>query len=401
MKEFGRREYHNVLYLNFDEKPGLSGYFEQDLDPHRIIRTLSVVLDTNIDPNGTLMIFDEIQESDRALNSLKYFYENAPQYCIVAAGSFLGVATHGGFPVGKVDRLTLYPMTFCEFLEAMGKEAFADAVKQRDFPLIDGLAADYENLLKTYFYVGGMPKVVDSYVSRGNTAEISDLQNAILADYNADFSKHINPVNIPKVRMIWNSIPTHLAREKKKFIYKDMKPGARAYAFEDAMNWLFETRLVYKVSMTTNPALPLARNTDREAFKLYMLDIGLLGAKSGLDIKSLFEPNHDVFGEFKGALTEQFVCQELQASGICPLFYWTREKGAAEVDFLLQFENEAVPVEAKSNIHTKSKSLVVYIDEYHPARAVRTSLKKYGVKNGLYSIPLYMLGSFADILRQR
>ena len=395
----GSRE--NVLYLNFDEKPGLTRYFDQDLDPYRIIRTLCVVLDTDINPGGTLMIFDEIQESNRALNSLKYFYENAPQYHIAAAGSFLGVATHGGFPVGKVDRLTLYPMTLCEFLEAMGKGAFVNALKQRDFPLIDSLAADYENLLKIYFYVGGMPKVVNSYVTRGNTAEISALQNAILADYNADFSKHINPVNIPKVRMIWNSIPTHLAREKKKFIYKEMKPGARAYAFEDAMNWLFETRLVYKVSMTTDPALPLARNADRDAFKLYMLDIGLLGAKSGLDIKGLVEPGRNVFGEFKGALTEQFVCQELQTLEICPLFYWTREKGAAEVDFLLQFENEAVPIEVKANIHTKSKSLSVYIDQYHPAHAVRTSLKKYGIKNGQYSIPLYMIGSFADILRQR
>jgi predicted AAA+ superfamily ATPase len=325
MEEFGNNEYKNYLSLNFDKKPGLSAYFDGDISPVHIIRSLEQYFDTVISPQDTLIIFDEVQESSRALNSLKYFCEEAPQYHIIAAGSFLGIATHGGFPVGKVDRLTLYPLSFYEFLEGIGKGRYVETIKKQEFDLIRTASKDYAGFLKTYFYVGGMPKAVAAYAERENLREVRSIQNNILADYRDDFSKHITPVNTPKVEMIWNSIPRHLAKEKKKFVYKELKAGARAYAFEDAMNWLFDTKLVYKIVRTEENKLPLASYANEGTFKLYMLDIGLFGAKSALDISAMLEPNDTLFGIFNGAMTEQFVMQELNASGFA-LYYWGRER---------------------------------------------------------------------------
>jgi len=400
MEEFGRNEFRNVVALNFDRTPALSAYFDNDISPAHIIKTLEQHFDVAISPADTLVILDEIQESARALNSLKYFCEEAPQYHIIAAGSFLGVATYGSFPVGKVDRLTLYPFSFFEFLCGIGKERYVDAILNRDFGLIRSTSGDYEKFLKTYFIVGGMPKAVAAYAARENLREVRGIQNDILADYKDDFSKHISPLNTPKVEMIWNSIPRHLSKEKKKFVYKELKEGARAYSYEDAMNWLFATRLVYKVARTEENKLPPASYADDRTFKLYMLDIGLFNAKSGLDISALINPSDELFGIFNGAMTEQFVMQELVAAGHAP-YYWGREKGEAEVDFVVQWRNELVPVEVKSGIRKKSKSLDVYRQLYNPENAVRTTLRGFGAADGLYSVPLYMIANLGELISRK
>jgi predicted AAA+ superfamily ATPase len=397
MEEFGKSEYKKVISINFEKMPALSAYFDGDIHPKNIINSLELYFNTKINPANTLIIFDEIQESDRALNSLKYFYEDAPQYHIIAAGSFLGVAAHGGFPVGKVDRLILYPLSFYEFLEAIGKRRYVEAIEKHDFNLIRTASADYEELLKCYFFVGGMPKAVAAYTARDDLREVRAIQCDILADYKDDFSKHIFPLNTPKVELIWNSLPRHLAKEKKKFVYKELTEGARAYAYEDAMNWLFATRLVYKVTRTEENKLPLASYANENVFKLFMLDIGLLGAQSGLDVTLLLDRDNALFGMFNGAMTEQFVMQELINAGFTP-YYWGRDKGEAEVDFVVQWRNEIVPVEVKSGIRTKSKSLAVYRNMYHPKHSVRSTLKNFGVANDLYSLPLYMTASLGDVL---
>ena len=400
MEEFGKNEFENFISINFEKQPDFSAYFDTDISPARIIKILEQRFNTDINAEHTLIILDEIQESARALNSLKYFCEEAPQYHIIAAGSFLGVATHGGFPVGKVDRITLYPLSFYEFLEGIGKERYADTIRNNDFDLVRTSSGDFEKLLKIYFLVGGMPKAVAAYAASENLREVRNIQNNILADYTDDFSKHISPLNTPKVNMIWDSIPRHLSKEKKKFIYKELIEGARAYSYEDSMNWLFNTRLVYKVLRTEENKLPLAGFADEKTFKLYMLDTGLFCAKAGLDITALFESNSGLFGIFNGALTEQFVLQELVCAGFKP-YYWGREKGEAEVDFIIQWRNELVPIEVKSGIHTKSKSLDVYRNMYNPAHAVRSSLRNFGAADGLYSIPLYMIAGIGEIFEKK
>ena len=397
MEEFGKNEYKKVISLNFEKQPDISVYFDGDVSPVNIIRSLEQRFAVNIDAENTLIIMDEIQESERALNSLKYFCEEAPQYHIIAAGSFLGVALQGGFPVGKVDRLTLHPMSFYEFLEGIGKERYAQTIKNLDFELIRASSGDYEKLLKTYFLVGGMPEAVAAFAAREDLREVRAIQSNILADYQDDFSKHITPLNTPKVEMIWNSIPRHLSKERKKFMYKELAEGARAYSYEDAMNWLFNTRLVCKIPRTEENKLPLASFADEKAFKLYMLDCGLFCAKAEIDITVFFEHNSELLSYFNGAIAEQFVMQELVTAGYKP-YYWGREKGEAEVDFIIQWRNEIVPVEVKSGFRKKSKSLDVYRQMYNPKRAVRTTLRNYGVMNGLFSVPLYMIANIGEIL---
>ncbi|MDR1948032.1 MAG: ATP-binding protein [Spirochaetaceae bacterium] len=400
MKEFGGREYGQTLYANFDSRRSLNRYFAEDLDTRRIIASLEAEFETKIRPADTLIIFDEVQECPGALGSLKYFNEEAPQYHIIAAGSLLGVATHEGnsFPVGKVARLQLTPLSFYEFLEALGQEQLLEGIYKKDFPLIRSLAGKYEELLKTYFYVGGMPGAVSAFLKRRDLGEVRNIQRDILRDYTADFSRHIKGVNIPKVKMIWDSIPQHLSREKKKFVYRELKQGGRASEFEDAMDWLIRTGLVYRISRSDMPGLPPAGFENSSFFKLYMLDVGLLAAKAELDIKTFFDSKPEVFRAFKGALTEQFVLQELKTQEHLPIYYWGRETGKAEVDFIFQYENEIIPLEVKADTHKRSLSLDVYMKEYAPKRAIRLSLTDYGVKDRLYSIPLYMTGSFPELI---
>jgi len=398
VREFAKKHYENYIEMDFYQYKEYGGFFKQDLDPRRIIKAIEARFRTTINPEKTLVFFDEIQESEEAKNSLKYFCDSAKEYNIIAAGSFLGVAG-GQFPVGKTDSITIYPMSFYEFLEGIDSCQLLDAIKSRDNELLNSLDSLLNDILKTYFYVGGMPEVVAAYAKDNDLQKTREKQKELLADYEKDFRKHIPKSDMPKVRMLWDSIPAHLAREKKKFIYKDVKSGGRASEFENAMNWLIKTGLVYKVSKTLTAKMPLALYAEREIFKLYMLDLGLLCAKSNIDIAGFYLPDNAVFSDFQGAMAEQYVLQELkQCLPDNPIYYWGREKGEAEVDFIMQYKNRIVPIEVKSARNTKSKSLNAYRNLEKPEQAVRMSMKNFGFDNGLYSIPLYMAESLAEIL---
>lgn len=401
MKEFGATYYKNTVYFNFDDNRKLHKLFDQDLDINRLISELELMSGKQIISHETLMIFDEIQECNRALVSLKYFCENAPEYHIISAGSLLGVAIHGenSFPVGKVNTIQLYPMTFAEFLDAVGETRYQKIIENKAYNSAYAIADDLVNQLKYYYFIGGMPKAVQTFVTQRNLEEVRKIQKNILADYERDFSKHIDAPSIPKIGLIWNSIPSQMAKENKQFIYKEMKPGARVSQFEAAFYWLSKVGLIYMVNRIETPNLPLAAYK-QEAFKVYMLDVGLLSAKSGLMIQNLTNPNHEVFNHFKGALTEQYVLQELKAATNENVFYWMndRKKGVAEVDFLLQYNGNIIPIEAKASINLKAKSLKTYIDYYKPSVALRTSLARLSRNENLYDIPLYLLGDFREII---
>jgi len=398
VREFAKKYYENYIEMDFYQHKEYGGYFNQDLDPRRIIKAIEAKFQTTINPKNTLIFFDEIQESEEAKNSLKYFYDSANEYDIIAAGSFLGVAG-GQFPVGKTDSITMYPMSFYEFLEGIGREQLLDGIKSRDKALLNSLDSLLNDTLKTYFYVGGMPEVVAAYAKDNDLRKVRAKQKELLADYEKDFRKHIPISDIPKVRMLWDSIPSHLAREKKKFIYKDVKIGGRASEFENAMNWLINTGLVYKVSKTLTAKMPLDLYAEREIFKLYMLDLGLLCAKSNIDIAGFYLPGNTIFSDFQGAMAEQYVLQEIkQCLPDNPIYYWGRDKGEAEIDFLMQYKSRIVPIEVKSTRNTKSKSLDAYRNLENPEQAVRMSMKNFGFDNGLYSIPFYMMESLSEIL---
>jgi len=398
LKEFGKKEFEVTLYINFDTDRKVHSFFKDDISPQFIIRSLENHFNEKIEPAKTLLIFDEIQECQRAKDALKYFNEDAPQYYIAAAGSFLGIAS-GKFPVGQVNELTLYPMTFNEFLEAAGRELLAQTLRETDTPaLINASHELFTMMLRQYLFVGGMPEAVKTYAETENFAAVRGVQEAILNNYKNDFSKHINAANIPKVNMLFDSIPLHLAREKKKFIYKEVKTGGRASEFESAMNWLAGTGFVHKVDRTTDAKIPLSRYTEREYFKLYMLDTGLLAAKARLDISTFLTGDNMIFNEFKGALAEQFALQELKALTKFPVFYWGNASGKAEVDFIVQYKNEIIPIEVKSSVNTKSQSLSVYIEKYHPQNAIRVSLKNYGRNGKFLCVPLYLIGNIESVL---
>jgi predicted AAA+ superfamily ATPase len=405
MKEFARQKYTRSVYINFDNTPEYSRVFDPDLDTSRIIKSLSALTHTAIEPDNTLIILDEIQECNRALASLKYFCENAPQYQIIAAGSFLGVTMHAGstFPVGKVEIVTLYPMTFAEYLRGIGETAIADALYTLDMPMISGLRDKIIELLKQYYYVGGMPEVVASFAAQHNPETVREIQRTIVRSYQADFSKHINSSDIPKTSLIWDSVPAQLAREKKKFLYKDIKPGARAREYENALTWLVQSGLVYKLNRVSLPSLPLTSYAEQENFKLFMLDIGLLSCKASLDWETLQEPgtpaNHHIFTHFKGALTEQYVLQELKAyDDSLPLYYWANEKNTVEIDFLVQKWNRVIPLEVKSGENLKAKSLKAFIAAHSTQTAIRTSLAEYAVNDPVTEIPLYLIGQFEQLV---
>ena len=403
LKEFGQRAFKSTLYINFDTDRKIHSVFGDDISPQVIIRGLENHFNLKIDPQNTLLVFDEIQECQRAKDALKYFNENAPHYYIASAGSFLGIAG-GKFPVGQVNELTLYPLSFDEFLEATGCNLLAKTLREKNIRQISVSHGMFAEKLKEYFVCGGLPEAVSTYAETGSFIEVRRVQEVILNNYQNDFTKHISAVNIPKVRMLWDSIPVHLAKEKKKFLYREIKTGGRASEFENAMNWLVSTGLVYKIDRTATPRIPLSAYEEREHFKIFMLDVGLLGAKANLEPAALLAPglsasdDKTVFTEFKGALAEQFVLQELTVSGNFPIFYWGNDQGKAEVDFIIQHKNEIIPIEVKSSVNTKSQSLSVYMEKYHPAHAVRISLKNFGRTKGFFSVPLYCIGSLRELL---
>ncbi len=412
MKYFGETAFANVAYINFDNNSRMQALFSADFDLQRILLGLSIETGQTIDKNNTLIIFDEIQEVPQALTSLKYFYENAPDYHIVSAGSLLGVALHQGvsFPVGKVDFLSIYPMDFSEFLLAMGDKPLADLLKLRDWALITAMKSKYIERLRQYYFVGGMPEAVQSFADRQDVTEVRHIQNNLLSAYEQDFSKHINePITVARVRALWNAVPSQLAKENKKFVFNQVKKGSRLKDFEIALQWLSDCGLIYPVYRISKPHLPLTAYQDN-AFKLFYLDVGLLGAKSALPAPALLDGNR-LFTEFKGALTEQYVLQQLLTCAnnqhAQSVYYWATTKGTAEVDFVIQHEkNEqnhpyVLPIEVKAEENLKAKSLKVFVDKYCQQQmaitgsntALRFSMADYRQEQWLTNVPLYAVMS--------
>lgn len=390
MKEFGKNEYESVAYINFEKATQLANLFEADFDIPRILRSVQLITGIVPKPGETLIIFDEIQSVKRGLLSLKYFYEDAPEYHIIAAGSLLGLSIHkdDSFPVGKVDFLELYPLSYEEFIVALGKNSLLDALHRRDWELTKAFKSNYIELLKQYYYIGGMPEVVKSFIQNNDYNEVREIQNSILESYNNDFSKH-SPIEIvPRIKMIWNSIPSQLAKENRKFIYGAVKSGGRAKEFEVAIMWLEDAGLIHKISRVSNASLPLDGFVDIGAFKLFMVDIGLLGAKSGLDAKTIIEGN-TIFGQYKGALTEQYVLQQLKCSTGIETYYWSAEQGIAEIDFLIQTGGKVIPIEVKAEENLKAKSLKSFRDKFHPELSIRTSMSDFRKEETLTNLPLY------------
>jgi uncharacterized protein len=352
-----------------------------------------------IDAENTLIVFDEIQEADGGITSLKYFYENAPQYHIVAAGSLLGVSLHKktSFPVGKVDFIDLYPLNFSEFLLATEQQQLLDLLNERNWGLIRSFKPKYIQLLKQYYYIGGMPEAVLSFTESGNYAEVRQIQNRILLAYEQDFSKHAPTGIVPRIRMLWNAIPSQLAKENRKFIYSVVKKGSRAKDFELALSWLTDCGLVHKINKITKPGIPLKAYEDFNAFKLYTVDVGLLAAMGNINPKTLLEGSV-IFEEFKGALTEQYVLQQLKSIPEIVIHYWSSEKSSGEVDFVLQGGENIYPVEVKAEENLQAKSLKVFHQKYQNTKPIRTSMSDYKEDDWLVNLPLFAIHLLPEIL---
>lgn len=394
MKEFGARFYENTVYINFDNNKAMKDVFDLDFDLKRILSAIKIEYGKSFQAENTLIIFDEIQEAPKALASLKYFYENAPQYSIIAAGSLLGVALHQGtsFPVGKVDFLKLCPMSFNEFILAVGEKGLHEALRSQDYELINAYAGKYTDLLKKYYYVGGMPEVVQTYIDSDDLFEVREIQNNLLQYYEEDFSKHAPKEVVPRIMMVWNSIPSQLAKENRKFMYGVLREGARAKDFELAIQWLEDAGLILKSYRVSKPDIPLIAYMEMNSFKMFMFDVGLLTAKTGLSARLLLEGSR-IFEEFKGALTEQYVAQELHAAGY-PLYYFATARSTGEIDFMLQGDLDCVPIEVKAEQNLRARSLRAFCDKYKPGMAIRSSMSNYKQEDWLTNVPLYMLAEY-------
>lgn len=399
LKEFGKECFENTAYVSFYDNEAAKNIFKETYNLDNIISALEVVCDTKIVAGKTLIILDEIQECDRAFNALKFFNENAKDYHIAVAGSLLGVAVKHkklSFPVGQVDFLTLYPLSFCEFLEAMGQQFMVNHIVQKNTGVITMIAETYTNMLRTYMFVGGMPEVVKTFVDTKNYEAVREIQNAIIKGHENDFAKYTKPSDVARIRNVWNSIPAQLAKENKKFTYADVKDKARGRDYQNALEWLSISGLIHLVHKISKPDLPLAGYEDATSFKAYMIDTGLLCAKAGLSMQTVVEGNK-LFEEFKGALTEQYVLQELVTMPNLPVAYW-KAKADAELDFVIQYEDKIIPIEVKSSSRVQAKSLRFYREKYAPAKSVRTSLRPYNYHDGLYEVPLYMMENLLDII---
>lgn len=390
MKEFGRTCFKKTAYVNFDSNTRMRQVFEGDINIERMILAISAETGVSINSQDTLLIFDEVQEVPKALTALKYFCEEAPQYAIVAAGSLLGVAMHKGtsFPVGKVDFMDLYPLNFREFLCALGEERFVEILDSSDTDMVTMFKSKYLDRVREYYYVGGMPEVVQCYVDTKDFNEVREIQKNLLNYYQQDFSKHAEATLVPRLNLVWNSIPMQLAKENKKYIYGQVREGARAKDFELAIQWLMDCGLIHKVQRIKKPDLPLKAYVDLDAFKIYLLDIGLLIAMVDLDARVIIDGNR-IFTEFKGALTEQYVLQQLIADLGVEAYYYSTEKSSGEIDFLLQGRSSILPLEVKAEENLRAKSLKAFCEKYHPAYAVRTSMSDYREQEWMTNIPLY------------
>lgn len=390
MREFGRSCYKKTAYVSFYNNNRMKNVFETDFDIDRIIMSLNIETGISITPGDTLIILDEIQDAPKVLESLKYFCEDATEYHVVAAGSLLGVAIHEGvsYPVGKVELLDLYPLNFREFLCAMDENGLADALDSKDYTLIDSFSDKYLFWLKNYYFTGGMPAVVEQFRQQKDYNAVREIQKEIVRQYQGDFGKHIYAKDLPRIRMVWESIPMQLAKENKKFFFGQIKKGARSGDFEVAIQWLQDCGLIYKVNRVNELHVPLAAYKNFSAYKLFMLDVGLLGAVSELDAESILDGN-DIFVEFKGALTEQYVLQQIVSDTPYTPFYYGTEKATFEQDFIIQKGKMIVPIEVKAEGNLKSQSLKAFCDKYHPDAAVRISAMKYINQGWMENIPLY------------
>lgn len=390
MQEFGKKYFKKTAYVNFDHNPVMQHIFDQDFDIQRILMAINIETGVVVTPRDTLIIFDEVQEAPAAISALKYFCENGTEYPVIAAGSMLGVALHEGisYPVGKVNTLSLYPLSFYEFLMAQGEEGLAHLLDDRDMEMMNAFHDKYVTALKNYYYTGGMPEIVRFFSENKDYAAVRKMQEELLEMYEADFSKHMDPRELPRVRMVWHAIPAQLAKENKKFFFGQVKKGARAKDFEMAVEWLMDCGLITRVNRVTKPAVPLKAYAEENAYKLYFLDTGLLGALSGLDAKSILEGNR-IFIEFKGALTEQYVCQQMIADLDLSLFYMLSENGRYEIDFLVQHEGNVVPIEVKAGQTVHAKRLRAYCEKYAPSLAVRLSMNPCEKQDHLLNMPLY------------
>ena len=394
MKEFGKKYYKSCAYVSLDENERMEEVFREAFDIQRILLSLEIEVGFKIKAEETLIILDEIQEIPRALKSLKYFQENAPQYHIIAAGSLLGIALHEGtsFPVGKVDFCDLYPFTFREFLMACGEQMLVEIMDERQFDVMKAFKSKYIDYLKYYYYVGGMPEAVLQFVTDHDLKMVRAVQNKLLLAYENDLSKHAPNEIVTRIRLLWNSIPAQLAKENKKFIYGLVREGARAREYEVAITWLLDIGLIYKVNRVKKPDFPLCAYQDFSAFKLFVLDVGLLGAMSRLSAKVILEGSR-LFEEFKGALTEQYVLQQLVVNPENDIFYWSSESGTAELDFLVQNDDRIIPIEVKAEENLQAKSLKIFTEKYKNENAVRTSMSDYRKEEWLTNLPLYAVGN--------
>lgn len=390
MKEFGRLNYEKTAYISFFNNRRASAIFDSDFDLKRIILSLKIESGVDISPDDTLIIFDEIQDSPRVLESLKAFCEEMPEYHIIAAGSLLGVALHEGvsFPVGKVEMMQLYPLNFREFLLAMEEGALEEGLESKNPEITNLFHEKYLFWLRNYLFVGGMPAVVEAFRKNRNYAEVRSIQSDIVAQYRGDFGKHTKASELPRINMVWDSIPIQLAKENRKFFFGKIKKGARRREFEIAIQWLQDSGLIYKVNMVKKPMLPLKAYVDLSTFKLFFLDTGLLGAMSELDEKVILEGD-SIFVEFKGALSEQYVFQQLISDTVYTPYYYGTESTSFEQDFLIQKNSEIVPIEVKASGNVISQRLKAYIDRFAPKTAIRFSALKYIEQDTMKNVPLY------------
>lgn len=391
MKEFAKEAYKKCAYVNFEDNDMLRQLFEHDFDIQRIINSIQWTTGVTIDTD-TLIVLDEIQEALRGITALKYFQEKAPEYHVMAAGSLLGIAMHhnDSFPVGKVDFIYLYPLSFFEFLEAVGEKRMVDLLMSKDWQTITMFRAKFEERLRQYYFVGGMPAVVAAFAEDGNLERVRTLQNGILDSYERDFSKHAPAIEVPRIRMVWQSIPAQLSKENRKFIYGVVKEGARAKDFELAIEWLKDAGLIYKVNRCKKGQMPLAAYEDFAAFKIFMSDIGLMGAMSKLPPQSLINGNA-LFTDFKGALTEQYVMQQLKTSSKLSVYYWSADSSRGEIDFLVQRDSDIIPIEVKAEENLQAKSLRSFIDKNPELHGVRLSMSPYREQDWMTNYPLYSI----------
>ena len=394
MKEFGRVCFKNTVYISFYNNRRIASIFELDYSVPRIIQALEIELHVEIDAQNTLLLFDEVQHAPKVVEALKYFQEDAPEYYVIAAGSLLGVALHEGisFPVGKVDELHLYPLSFQEFLTARSEKRLAAFVSDWKNPEVNLFRERYIELLREYMIVGGMPEIVDRFCLQQDYHKVRDMQMSILSQYEGDFGKHATPSLLPRIRMAWNAIPAQLAKENKKYFFGQVKAGARMKDFEMALQWLKDAGLVYMVNKVSKPAMPLKSYVDLSAFKVFLIDIGLLGALSELDVDSILRGN-DIFVEFKGAFTEQYVLQQLIAATPYTPYYYSGEKSTYETDFLIQKGREVIPVEVKAEENLRSKSARFYYEKFNPPYVIRTSMSKAADQEWIRNIPLWAVQS--------